>query len=127
VNFRGTTGLRSSREHITRAVGEQVFLRSVAQYPANLIAAYDNVLLGHLYESLYHEPFAPDPAGRPLGASLTTAELRNALQEVHDVKQIESLRERFQQSHRNILRMAAREGVELSIPSVLPNERNGGG
>lgn len=122
VNFRGTTGLRSSREHITRAVGEQVFLQSVAQYPACLIAAYDNVLLGYLYESLYHEPFAPDPAGRPLGASLTIAELRYALKEVRDVKQLESLHERFQQSHRNILRMAAREGVELSIPSVLPNE-----
>ena len=122
VNFRGTTGLRSSREHITPAAGEQVFLQSVAQYPACLIAAYDNVLLGHLYESLYHEPFAPDPAGRPLGASLTIAELRYALKEVRDVKQLESLHERFQQSHRNILRMAAREGVELSIPSVLPNE-----
>lgn len=122
VNFRGTTGLRSSREHITRAAGEQVFLQSVAQYPACLIAAYDNLLLGCLYESLYREPFAPDPAGTPLGASLTTAELRNALNEVSDLKQLESLRERFQQSHRYILRMAAREGVELSIPSVLPNE-----
>jgi hypothetical protein len=122
VNFRGTTGLRSSREHITRAVGEQVFLQSVVQYPACLIAAYDNVLLGCLYESLYHEPFAPDAAGRPLGASLTIAELRHALKEVRDVKQLESLHERFQQSHRNILSMAAREGVELSIPSVLPNE-----
>jgi len=122
VNFRGTTGLRSSREHITRAAGEQVFLQSVAQYPACLIAAYDNILLGYLYESLYREPFAPDPAGTPLGASLTMAELRYALKEVRDMKQLESLHERFQQSHRNILRMAAREGVELSIPSVLPNE-----
>ena len=65
---------------------------------------------------------SPDPAGRPLGASLTIAELRYALKGIRDVKQIESLHERFQQSHRNILRMAARVGVELSIPSVLPNE-----
>ncbi|MGA2739339.1 MAG: glycosyltransferase family A protein [Bryobacteraceae bacterium] len=122
VNFRGTTGLRSSREHMTRAVGEQVFLQSVAQYPAYLVAAYDNVLLGYLYESLYHEPFAPDPAGRPLGASLTTAELRYALKEVRDVKQLESLHEKFQQSHRNILRMAAREGVDLFNLPLLPNE-----
>jgi hypothetical protein len=118
VNFRGTTGLRSSREHIARAVDEQVFLQSVAEYPACLIAAYDNILLGCLYESLYHEPFAPDPAGRALGASLTTGELRDALNEVRDVKQLESLHERFQQSYRNILHMAAREGVELSIPSL---------
>jgi hypothetical protein len=122
VNFRGTTGLRTSREHTTRAAGEQVFLQSVAQYPAYLVAAYDNVLLGCLYESLYHAPFAADPAGRPLGASLTVAELQHALQEVRDLKLLDSLRQTFRQSQRNILRMAAREGVELSIPSVLPPE-----
>ena len=44
-----------------------------------------------------------------------------ALNEVRDVKQLESLREKFRRFHRNILRMAAREGLSLSIPSVLPN------
>ena len=120
AQFRGTTGIRSSREHTTLATGEQVFLQSVAESPAYLIAAYDNVLLGSLYESLYHEPFAPDRAGMPLGGSLTLADLRQALTKICDAKQIESLRERFQQSRRNILRMAAQEGVELSIPWVLP-------
>lgn len=120
ANFRGTTGIRSSREHITRAAGEQAFSQFVAESPLYLIAAYDNVLLGCLYESLYHETFAPDAAGRSLGGSLTVADLREALKEVRDVKQLESLRDRFQQSERNILRMAAQEGVELSIPSVLP-------
>ncbi len=122
ANFRSTTGLRSSREHTTRAVGEQVFRQLAAKYPEYLIAAYDNVLLGSLYESLYHEAFAPDQAGTPLGGSLTLADLRQALKEVRDVRQLDSLRERFQQSQRNILRLAAREGVELSIPSVLPDE-----
>jgi hypothetical protein len=121
AHFRGTTGFRSSREHTMQAAGEQVFLQLVRENPAYLIAAYDNVLLGCLYESLYHEPFASDPAGRPLGGSLTVADLKQALQEVRDVKQLESLRERFQQSQRNILRMAAREGVDLSVPSVLPS------
>jgi hypothetical protein len=124
ANFRGTTGLRSSREHTTQAAGKQVFLESVAEYPAYLIAAYDNVLLGCLYEALYHEPFAPDFAGRRFAGSLTVAELRRALKQVRDAKQLESLHERFRQSQRNILRMAAIEGVELSIPSVLPNERD---
>ena len=122
AHFRGTTGLRASREHTTRTAGEQVFLQLARENPAYLIAAYDNVLLGCLYESLYHEPFAPDPAGRHLGGSLTVAELRQALRDVRDVKQLHALRERFLQSQRNILRMAAREGVDLSIPSVLPNE-----
>ena len=122
ANFRGTTGLRSNREQLTRTAGEQVFLQSVAEFTPLLIAAYDNVLLGCLYESLFHEPFAPDAAGAPLGGSVTVADLRHALTKVRDVKQLESLRERFLQSQRNILRMAAREGVELSIPSVLPDE-----
>lgn len=107
---------------MTRAAGEQVFFQSLAENAAYLIAAYDNVLLGCLYESLYHEPFAPDVAGRPFGGSLTVADLRQAVKAVRDVKLLESLRERFQQSHGNILRMAAREGVELSIPSVLPDD-----
>jgi hypothetical protein len=122
ANFRGTTGLRSSREHAAHAAVEQVFSQSVAEYPAYLIAAYDNVLLGCLYEALYHEPFAPDSTRTPLGGSLTVADLRRALEKVGDIKQLESLGERFQQSKCNILRMASREGVELSIPSVLPND-----
>ncbi len=124
VNFRGTTGLRSSREHTTRAAGEQFFLNSIAEYATYLTAGYDNVCLGCLYEALYHDPFAPDPTGRPLGGSLTVADLRHALSQVHDAKQLESLRETFQRSERNILRMAMREGVELSIPSLLPNEKH---
>jgi hypothetical protein len=122
ANFRSTTGLRSSREHITPAAGEQTFEQWVAQDPSCIVAAYDNVLLGCLYESLFREPFAPDPAGKPLGGSLTVADLRRVLREVRDAKQLESLRRRFEQSRRTILRMAAREGIELSIPSVLPNE-----
>ena len=120
AQFRGTTGIRSFREHITRASGEEAFLRLAAENPVHLIAAYDNVLLGCLYDSLYHQPFAPDSAARHLGGSLTLADLRQALKAIRDVNQVESLRERFDQSRRNILRMAIREGVELSIPSVLP-------
>jgi hypothetical protein len=124
VNFRGTTGLRSSREHFTRAAGEQFFLKSLAQYPAYLTAAYDNLLLGSLYEALFHEPFAPDSSGLPFGGSLTIADLKHALTQIHDIKQLESLGESFRRSERNILRMADREGIALSIPSVLPGERS---
>jgi hypothetical protein len=123
ANFRGTTGIRSSREHITRAAGNQVFWQCVTQEPAYIVAAYDNILLGSLYESLYHEPLAPDPAGTPLGGSLTVTDLRQVLKDVRSAKQIQSLREKFQRSRRSILQMAAREGMELSLPSVLPNNR----
>jgi hypothetical protein len=121
ANFRGTTGFRAMREHMTRAAGAAVFFKAIAHNPLYLVAAYDNVLLGCLYEALYHEPFAPDAAGRPLGGSLTPADLRRALNNVGDAKQLATLRERFEQSQRNILRMAAREAVELTIPSVLPH------
>ncbi|HEY6339964.1 MAG TPA: hypothetical protein VIY49_00615, partial [Bryobacteraceae bacterium] len=92
---------------------------SVAEYPAYLIAAHDNVLLGCLYDSLFHEPFALDATGRPLGGSLTVDELRRALRGVRDATQLAVLRQRFQQSVRNILRMAAQEEVKLSIPWLL--------
>jgi hypothetical protein len=122
ANFRGTTGIRANREHTVRTSGEKVFLEFLAGNPLLLIAAYDNLLLGCLYESLYHEPFAAGPSGEHLGGSLTVPHLRQALNNVRDSKQLESLRQRFQQSRSNILRMASREGVELSIPSMLPND-----
>ena len=122
VNFRGTTGLRATREHMTRAAGEQVFLQFVGQNPLLLSAAFDNVLLGCLYETLYQEPFAPDVVGQPLGGSLSVAELRRGLEGICDGEQLDSLRGKFRQSRQNILRMAKREGVELSIPSVLDDQ-----
>ena len=121
ANFRGTTGIRTTRELITRASGEEVFLEFIARNTALLIAAYDNILLGCLYESLFHQRFAPDAAGKSLGGSLTVAELRHALRSVSDTKQLELLREQFRQSQQNILRIATREGIELSIPSLLPD------
>lgn len=121
VNFRSTTGIRSSREHITRAAGEKVFWGVFAEQPAYIAAAYDNVLLGCLYEALFHEPFAADPAGTPLGASATVADLAKVLREFRGTKHLESLREGFQRSRRAISRMAAREGVELSLPPLLGN------
>lgn len=121
ANFRGTTGLRASREHITRESGERSFKQCVAQDRGCLVGAYDNVLLGCLYESLFHEPFAPDLDGTPLGGSMTLQDLRRVLEDVRDTKQLESLREKFQRSQRSILQMAVQEGIELSIPSVLPS------
>lgn len=124
ANFRGTTGVRATREHITRACDEETFLKSLSEFPLYLIAAYDNVLLGCLYEALYHEPFALDSGGRTFGSSLTLTELKHALKQVRNPIQLESLRKRFRRSRRDILRMATMEEVELSLPSVLPNERD---
>jgi len=120
VNFRSTTGVRSSREHAASAAGNSVFWKMVGMFPEYLCAAYDNLLLGCLYQSLYHQPFAPDSAGTALGGSLTVVELRQALNEVREAVQLESLRRSFQESHAKIMRLAGREGVELAIPEVYP-------
>jgi hypothetical protein len=120
ANFRSTTGLRASREQTVLAAGDSVFWKTVGIFPEYLGAGYDNLVLGCLYESLFGEPFAPDSAGVALGGSLTVAELRRALSEVRDAGVLDSLRRGFRQSHDNIMRLARREGVELAIPSVLP-------
>jgi hypothetical protein len=123
ANFRSTTGIRSSREQATLAAGGSVFWKMVQMCPEYLTAAYDNLVLGCLYKSLYRQPFAPDSAGVALGSSLTVAEIKQALNDVRDAGQLESLRRSFRQSDENILRLAEREGVELAIPSVLPEAR----
>jgi hypothetical protein len=119
AKFRGTTGIRASREQITHAVGEKIFLKSVVEDRACLVAAYDNLLLGCLYEALFGEPFACDGAGVALGGSMTLAELSGALEDLREGKLLEELRERFQLSRRNILRMAEQEGIALEITALL--------
>jgi hypothetical protein len=120
VNFRSTTGVRSSREQVTSTAGDAVWWKMVCMFPEYIFAAYDNLLLGCLYEALYHEVFAPDSAGTALGSSLTTAELRRALSEIGDAAQLKRLSHRFREARADILRLAGREGVELAIPGVFP-------
>jgi hypothetical protein len=48
--------------------------------------------------------------------------MKHSLRKIREAQQLESLRERFQRSRANILRMASREGVQLTIPLVLPDE-----
>ena len=48
VMFRSTTGVRAIREQITQASGVQAFYQCLAQNPACIAAAYDNLVLGTL-------------------------------------------------------------------------------
>ena len=123
VNFRSTTGVRSSREQVTLAAGESIFWKMVRMFPEYVSAAYDNLMLGCLYESLYHRPFAADSAGTALGSSLTVDELRQALSGIRDGAQLDSLGSKFRESRAKIMRLAEREGVELALPEVLPEAR----
>lgn len=122
ANFRSSTALRATREIFTRAAGERAFDEFVAQHRAFIVPAQDNVLLGCLYQAIFGKPFAPDAAGTPLGGSVTLADLRKALENIRDEQELERLHKRFRRSRRATLRMAAREGVEVAIPWVLPNE-----
>ena len=94
ANFRSVTGIRATREQITHAVGEAIYLQ-MASERGLIIAAYDNVLLAALYEKLFREPFAPNAAGTPLGGSLTWPELTTALATIRDEKLLAELRTRF--------------------------------
>jgi hypothetical protein len=125
VNFRSTTGVRSSREQVTSTAGDSIWWKMVCMFPEYVSAGYDNLVLGCLYESLYRQPFAPDSAGTPLGSSLTVAELRRALSEIPETAKLDSLRRKFQESRADIMRLAGREGMELAIPDVLPEASAG--
>jgi hypothetical protein len=112
ANFRSVTGIRATREQITHAAGEAVYLTMAAERGL-VIAAYDNVLLAALYEKLFHEPFAPNAAGTSLGGSLTWPELTAAVATIHDENLLAELRTRFALSRHNLLRLASRESVSL--------------
>jgi hypothetical protein len=122
ANFRSVTGIRATREQISHAVGDQMFLK-LAVDRGLLIAAYDNALLACLYEELFHEPFAADSQVTALGSSLTWPELTSAIAAIRDEKLLAELRTRFALSRQSILRLAAREAVSLDVPELL----NGGG
>jgi hypothetical protein len=121
ANFRSSTALRATKESIVHEMGEQGFERCVVEHRAYTVPAFDNVLLGCLYQALFAEPFAASSAGVHLGGSVTVDALRRATRTIQDREELERLRARFGQSERHILRMAERERVQVSIPSVLPD------
>ncbi|MBV8199648.1 MAG: hypothetical protein JOZ15_03395 [Acidobacteria bacterium] len=119
ADFHGTTVLRAAREVFGGVIGERRFEALVGERRYFAMGAYDNLLLGTLYEAVYGEPFAA-VAGRPLAASLPAAGLARALAEIADEERRAVLRDYFRRSDRAIALLAAREGVELAIPRVIP-------
>jgi hypothetical protein len=119
ANFRSSTALRATRESITAAAGESAFDECFNRHPAYIVPAHDNVLLGCLYEAVFGEPFAPDRSGKALGGSVTLADLTRVLATIRAADEIARLRERFRRSQHAILRMAAREGVDIVIPDGI--------
>ena len=87
------------------------------------MGAYDNILLGALYQALFGEPFAAAKDGVPLSGSVTAEALREAFASIRSREAFESLESVLRRSRRAACRLAAHEGVEIEIPRVLPTGR----
>jgi hypothetical protein len=119
ADFHGTTVLRAAREVFARQIGERRFEALVGERRYFAMGAYDNLLLGTLYEAVFGEPFAA-LSGEALAGSLPTAGLARALAQIGDADRRAVLRDYFRRSDRAIALLAAREGLELAIPRVIP-------
>jgi hypothetical protein len=119
-DFHGTTVIRASREMFAAEIGNEQFEALVSRKRYFLMGAYDNVLLGSLYERIFHEAFAPGQNGEPLAGSLTAEALRRMLSDLQTGALRERLVEYFAGSNRAILRLAAAEGLDYTFPAVLP-------
>ena len=120
ADFHGTTVLRVARAAFAAAVGEARFAALVGEKRYFAMGAYDNLSLGALYERLYGGPFAPGPGGEPCGGSLTAGALSRALAAVEDAERRRVLAAYFARSDRALARLAAREGLEIAPPAVVP-------
>lgn len=120
ADFHGTTVIRASREvfgHLLEAGG---FEELVSRKRYFAMGAYDNVLLGALYQELFGEPFAPGPDGEPLGGSVTAEAVRRELGQILDAQLKNVLSAYFDRSDRAIRRLAACEGIDLDLPDLRP-------
>ncbi len=120
ADFHGTTVLRVSRAVFAAAIGEERFTALVGEKRYFAMGAYDNLLLGALYQALFGEPFAAGEDGEPCGGSLAAGALRRALGGIADGERRRVLAAYFARSDRAIARLAAREGIALALPAVVP-------
>ncbi|HEX5714890.1 MAG TPA: hypothetical protein VF179_01950 [Thermoanaerobaculia bacterium] len=120
ADFHGTTVIRASREVFGHLMDVRGFEELVSRKRYFAMGAYDNALLGALYQALFDEPFAPGPEGEPLGGSVTTEAVRRELGQVRDVGLKKVLSSYFDRSDKAILRLAACEGIEFTLPALRP-------
>jgi len=119
-DFHGTTVIRASREMFAAEIGEEQFLALLSRKRYFLMAAYDNILLGNLYERIFGETFAPGINGESLGGSVTIEALRRILNDLEPGVLRDKIEDYFARSNRSILKLAAAQGVNYEFPPVLP-------
>ena len=120
ADFHGTTVIRASREVFGHLMDVRGFEELVSRKRYFAMGAYDNALLGALYQELFDEPFAPGPDGEPLGGSVTAEAVRRELGQVLDAHLKDILSAYFDRSDKAILRLADREGIEFPLPALRP-------
>ncbi|HWM93319.1 MAG TPA: hypothetical protein VN493_21330 [Thermoanaerobaculia bacterium] len=120
ADFHGTTVIRASREVFGHLMDGRGFEQLVSRKRYFAMGAYDNALLGSLHQAVFGEPFAPGPDGEPLGGSVPAEAVRRELGLIEDARMKEVLSAYFDRSDRAILRLAAREGIDLALPPMRP-------
>jgi len=120
ANFHGTTALRICRSLIGNAIGKCQFEDLVKRERYYMVGAYDNALLGSLYELIFQEPFAPDASGRSLGSSMTIPDLQRLLNEIESADHRKLLASWFGRSNKAILEMAKKESLNFVLPEIVP-------
>jgi hypothetical protein len=119
ADFHATTAIRAAREKLGPLLGPR-FDALVAGKLYLSMGAYDNLLLGSLYRTLYGEPFAAGPDGVHLSGSATADALREAFAGIRFGGALARLAGVMGRSRRVFERLAAREGVRVEIPRLLP-------
>lgn len=121
ADFHGTTVIRASREVFGHLMNGHGFEGLVSRKRYFAMGAYDNALLGALYQALFGEPFAPGEGGEALGGSVPVDLVRQELGRIDDPALRETLADYFDRSDRAILRLAEREGIDLALPPLRPD------
>jgi hypothetical protein len=121
ADFHGTTVIRASREVFGHLMDGAGFEGLISRKRYFAMGAYDNALLGCLYQSVFGEPFAPGPGGEPLGGSVPAEAVRRELAQIRDADLKKALEDYFLRSDRAILRLGALEGIDLPLPALRPD------
>lgn len=119
ADFHGTTVIRASREVFGHLMNGNSFEGLISKKRYYAMGAYDNALLGTLYQAVFNEAFA-SAGGEPLGGSATVDVIRRELEKIDDPALRETLADYFDRSDRAILRLAEREGIALALPPLRP-------
>jgi hypothetical protein len=122
ADFHATTAIRATRERLGPLLGPR-FDALVAERLYLSMGAYDNLLLGALYRAVYGEPFAAGPDGVALSGSATAGALREAFAGIRSPEALARLVGVLRRSRSALSRLAAREGVRVDVPRVVPAGR----